>query len=168
MTPEGAAPTKLLAIQAARICKDIGQEYETILELAESAEKMRAVSTMDYVNGMPQNASSKASFASFARQKESQIPRHLSRLRELTTIGNGIWRNFLRNAGGETGDFVRAMNWCMENGVPHDIIDTLATESFFLVADFGLTMESFDAENERVNAALSGGSSDSRDYSNQR
>lgn len=128
---------------------------------------MRAVSTMDYVNGMPQNASSKASFASFARQKESQILGTFPGSVSLPRSGTGFGGTSC-GMQGETGDFVRAMNWCMENGVPHDIIDTLATESFFLVADFGLTMESFDAENERVNAALSGGSSDSRDYSNQR
>lgn len=57
---------------------------------------------------------------------------------------------------GEGNDIMRLVNWAEPHGLPLETVGEVANNGAFVHTNFGLTRESFWAENQRVLAVLNG------------
>lgn len=138
----------------AATCKEAGELYDKCFEKAESSDKFYAISQMEYVNGVQQHEYSKQSFASMARESERELISLLRELRQLATKGRGLRSDFRFLAGGPSEDWMTALEWCVEHDIDSEVIGRQMNDAWYVLMDFGSTMESFVEESNKLYALI--------------
>lgn len=132
-------------------------QYQVCFEKAEHTEKAYGMANAEYVNGVQQHPISRENFRQAAIRNEAELPPLLTQLRERTAAARTSWEELLFLLPSGENDVMRVANWCMANNVASDIMSFVITNAMFAKTDFGLTRESFWAENDRVVAVMSAG-----------
>jgi hypothetical protein len=127
--------------------------YSQCFEKAETVEKAYGVANTGYVNGVRQHEASVAAFRGLGVRSEREMEGLLADLREATVAAQSQWKDLLFLLPGTEHDIMRVGNWCLSHGIDSEVVSSLLGNSMFVFADFGLTRDSFWAENERVIAA---------------
>jgi hypothetical protein len=153
--PEDALRWKLIfAVQGALAA--MMDKYQETSEHAENVERAYGMANADVVNGVQQHPISKENFRKHAVQAEAQLPAHLNELREKTAAAASQWDDlmFLFPADDTTKRFSDIAQWCTANGLPMETFSEVIANGMFIRTDYGMTRESFWAENERVLAVM--------------
>lgn len=149
--PEDALRWKLVfSVQGALTA--MMDKYQECFEHAENVEKAYGMANAEYVNGVQQHPISKETFRKHAVKLEEELPGILSELREKTGAAASQWKDlmFLFPSADTAQQLVEFGQWCTANGVPSETLSAVVGNGMFIHTDFGLTRESFWAENERV------------------
>jgi hypothetical protein len=154
--PEDALRAKMVySVHGA--LEEMMNRYSQCFEKAEAVEKAYGMANTAYVNGVRQHELSQASFRGLGVRSERELEGMLAGLREATVAAQNQWRDLLFLLPGTEHDIMRVSTWCLSHGIDSEVVGSLLGNSMFVHADFGLTRDSFWAENERVIAAAQDG-----------
>jgi hypothetical protein len=78
----------------------------------------------------------------------------LQELREVTAAARNQWKDLEFLLPGSDNDVMKIANWCMSHDVDSDVLSSVVGNGVFINTDFGLTRESFWAENDRLAAVM--------------
>lgn len=132
--------------------------YQTSFEKAEHTEKAYGMANAEYVDGVRQHEISRESFRKAAVRNEAELAPLLAQLREATQAARAGWQDLIFLLPGAENDVMRVANWCIANGVSSEMLSFVVANSMLINTDFGLSRDSFWAENERVAAVAQGAS----------
>jgi len=154
--PEDALRAKMVySVHGA--LEEMMNRYSQCFEKAEAVEKAYGMANTAYVNGVRQHELSQASFRGLGVRSERELEGMLAGLREATVAAQNQWRDLLFLLPGTEHDIMRVSTWCLSHGIDSEVVGSLLGNSMLVHADFGLTRDSFWAENERVIAAAQSG-----------
>jgi hypothetical protein len=125
-------------------------KYQECFEKVEKVDKAFGVANAEVVDGVQHHPISRENFRKMGVTLEEELERPLAELREKTSLAVSQWKDleFLMPAGENSAD--RINDWCKSHGVSSKTSSKLFSYGAFIHTDFGLTRESFLAENERV------------------
>ena len=153
--PEDALRWKMVHSVYAALA-EMMDKYSKCFAKAEYVEKAFGIASTEYVNGVRQHEMSKNSFRQRGVSSERELESLLAGLRETTLAAQSQWKDLIFLLPGSEHDIVKISTWCMSHGVDPETMSSLVSNGMFLYTDFGLTRESFWAENERVIAVTQG------------
>jgi hypothetical protein len=154
--PEDSLRWKLL--QLLRTSLDEWMEkYKECFEKFEGIEKAFAIANAEFVDGYRQAEQSKEVFRQMAVSDERELEGLLSDLREATTRAQNQWEDLVFLLPGSDNDVTKIATWCMSHDVDSEVMSSVVANGMYTRTNFGVTKESFRAENERVVAILSAG-----------
>lgn len=151
--PEDALRWKLVHALQASLAEMIDKNSECF-DKAESVEKAFAMANAEYVNGVRQHEISRNNFRDHAVRAEQELGVLLGELRQVTLAAQNQWKDLVFLLPGTENAVMRIANWCMSHGVESEVLSSVVGNGVFINTDFGLTRESFWAENERVAAVM--------------
>lgn len=125
-------------------------------EKAEMAEKAFAMGNAEFVDGIRQHEISREHFHNMGVTLDGEVVALLHELREVTAAAQAQWRDLVFLLPASDNDVLAIANWCTSRGVDSGLLSAIVSNGMFINTDFGLTRESFWAENERVAAVLKG------------
>lgn len=126
-------------------------------EKAEYAEKAIAMGNAEFVDGIRQHEISREHFRNVGIQADAELQPLLAELRAATAFALSQWENLVFLLPGTDNDVMKIFDWCESHGVDSEMSGAILAEGMFIRTDFGLTRESFWAENERIAAVMNGG-----------
>ena len=153
---DAAATTRAteLAHALAAACQRANGLYEQVCEAADQWSRAHYMANADYVDGVQQHPISKQHFAKLAQQKALEVEPLLHRLRGERDQGLAIRSDFYLLVGGPTSDTGTVIDWMNETGLPSDVQTAVIVQGILISVDFGVTLDSFLAANERMNQVI--------------
>jgi len=134
----------------------VGDKYKECFNKAGKTEKAYALGDAEFFNGIRQDEASRKAFHDHGIQSEGALRGLLVELQALTKGAQEHWQNLLFLLPPGDDDLSRLADWCMLHGVDSEVTALLISNSFFIHTNFGTTLQSFRAEDERVTAMLKG------------
>jgi stress response protein SCP2 len=152
--PATVARAGEMATALAGLCGQAMEVYQQIFEKVDTWDRAQAMAKADYVDGIQQHPLSKQAFADMARKKEAEIEPLLHQLRGLSEQGRALRSDLYFLVGGPQRDNQTVVEWMMQH-LPVDVQSSIFAQGIVIACDFGVTIESFLRENERMNEILS-------------
>lgn len=146
--------TREVVYSVAAACREVSALYDKCVDMANMIEKGRAIARSGIVNGVHQHPIALQSFAEMTSRHESEMTSQLQKLRELQATGNSRWSDFMFLTGAPISDFAKAMQWCLQHGIDSGTLSTIGSQGLILKCNFGLTVETFIKENDRLAGIL--------------
>lgn len=153
--PARQSRARELAVALADACRQASAVYDEIIEHVQRWDRARSLANADYVHGIRQHPSSKQTFAQMAQRAENETIPRLHQLRGIAAHGNALRSDLFVVIGGPTGDFRTTADWLSRNDLPDGTAAAVIAQGIFISVDFGVTLETFLAENERMSEILS-------------
>lgn len=151
--PEDGLLLKMVYTVAVSL-KAMMHQYEVCFEQAEKVERAFGMANAEVVDGIPQHPMSKANFRKMAVSWEGELSVMLAELREKTKAAASQWKDLVFLLPGDGNDMVRLVEWCRAHKVREEEFQTFISDGLFIFTDYGLSRDSFWAENQRVIAVL--------------
>ena len=126
--------------------------YQKCFETAQGVEQAYGLANSAYVNGVQQHPVSREHFRQAAVDGERELSGKLADLRQVTAVAASRWQDlmFLFPNSDTIQQFADFHRWCVLAGVASETYSAVAVNAMFVHTDFGVTRDSFWAENERV------------------
>lgn len=151
--PEDALRWKMVYSLQATLAQMIEKNSECF-DKADLVEKAYAMANAEYVDGIRQHEISRNNFRDHGARSEQELTVLLAELREVTLAAQNQWNDLVFLLPGTENDVMKIANWCMSHGVDSEVLSALVSNGMFVNTDFGLTRESFWAENDRIAAVM--------------
>lgn len=123
--------------------------YQLCFEKAEKVEKAVGMTEL-----RPQHEISIENFRRLAVSLERELENLLGDLRSSTIEAQRQWNDLLFLLPGSENDIIKIADWCTSHEVDSEVLGSVVGNGMFVHTNFGLTRESFWAENERVIAVM--------------
>jgi hypothetical protein len=151
--PDDATRWELIRLAYSSIVA-VGDKYKECFDKAGRTEKAYALGDAESLNGIRQQEADRKAFHDHGIRSEGALQGLLVELQALTTRAQEHWHNLLFLLPPGDDEFTRLADWCMLHGVDSEVTALLIGNSFFIYTNFGTTLRSFRAEDERVTAIL--------------
>lgn len=133
---------------------ELMKKHTQCVDKANYVQKCSSIANAQLVNGVPPAEESRRAFRMTAVKGERELEGLLGELREATIAAKYLWKDLVFLLPGSENDVMKIMNWCISHGVDSEVWSSIATDGVLTQTDFGVTMESFLAENDRVIAVM--------------
>lgn len=151
--PEDALRWQMVYSLRATLAQMVDKNSECF-DKAELVEKAYAMANAEYVDGVRQHEISRNNFRDHGVRSEQELGVLLGELRQITLTAQNQWKDLVFLLPGSDNDVMKIANWCMSHDVDSEVLSSVVSNGMFVNTDFGLTRESFWAENDRVAAVM--------------
>ncbi len=132
-------------------------KYQQCLDKNSSVENAFAMANAEFVDGVRQHEISRNYFRETAVTLQRELEGLLVELRALTISAHNQWKDLLFLLPGPNDDLMKIANWCESHNYDSEWILTSISLPMYFKSDFGLSRESFLAEEVRLENAVRAG-----------